>query len=58
MRSFKLTLDRKSLKVFFFPFIRPISDYADVVLDNFTQSEEDVLEKIQLEAARIVVGTT
>jgi len=58
MRSFNLTLDRKALKVFFFPFIRPISDYADVVLDNFTQSEEDDLEKIQLEAARIIFGAT
>ena len=35
-------------------FIRPILEYADVVWCNITKYEEDELEKIQLEAARIV----
>ena len=39
-------------------FIRPILEYADVVWCNITKYEEDELEKIQLEAARIVTGTT
>jgi len=46
MRSFKFTLDHKSLEVFYFLFIRPILEYSDVVWDNITQSEEDDLEKI------------
>jgi len=58
MRSFKFTLDRKSLEVFYFSFIWPILEYADVVWDNLTQLEEDDLEKIQLEAARIICGAT
>jgi len=58
MRSFKFTLDRKSLEVFYFSFIRPILEYADVVWDNLTQSEQDDLEKIQLEASRIICGAT
>ena len=33
-------------------------EYADVVWDNCTKYEADELEKIQLEAARIVTGTT
>ena len=39
-------------------FIRPILEYADVVWCNITKYEEDELEKVQLEAARIVTGTT
>ena len=58
MRSFKFTLDPKSLEVFYFSFIRPILEYADVVWDNLTQLEEEDLEKIQLEAARIIFGAT
>ena len=58
MRSFKFTLDRKSLEVFYVSFIRQILEYADVVWDNLAQSEEDDLEKIQLEAAKIICGAT
>ena len=58
MRSFTFTLDRKSLEVFYFTFIRPILEYADVVWDNLTQSVEDDLEKLQLKAAIIVCGAT
>ena len=39
-------------------FIRPILEYADVVLDNCTQYEKNDLEKIQIEAAMIVTGAT
>ncbi len=42
----------------YFIFIRPILEYADIVWDNCTQHEKDELEKIQLEAARIVTGAT
>ena len=35
-----------------------ILEYADVVWDNCTLYEVNTLEKIQLEAARIVTGTT
>jgi len=58
MRTFKFTLDRKSLEVFYCSFIWPILEYADVVWDNLTQSEEDDLENTQLEAARIICGAT
>jgi len=58
MCSFKFTLDRKSLEGFYFSFIRPILEYADVVWENLAQSEKDDLEKIQLEAAIIICGAT
>ena len=58
MRKLKLTLDRKSLETIYFSFIRHLLEYADVVWDNCTQYEVDELEKIQIEAARIVTGAT
>ena len=59
MRKLKFQLSRKSLQIIFFSFIRPLLEYADVVLDNCTQYEaNEKLEKIQHEAARIVSGAT
>ena len=51
-------LDRKSLDIIYTFFIRPILEYADIVWCNLTKYQEDELEKIQIEAARIVTGAT
>ena len=58
MRSFKYILDRKSLEVLYTTFIRPMLEYADVVWDNLTLADEEDLERIQHEAARIISGAT
>ena len=58
MRKLKFKLDRRSLQIIYFTFIRPILEYADVVWKNCTQYEINDLEKIQNEAARIVTGAT
>ncbi len=58
MRKLKYTLDRKCLEIIYVSFIRPLLEYADIVWDNCTQYEKDSVEKIQIEAARIVTGTT
>lgn len=58
MRKLKFEIDRKSLEIIFFTFIRPLLEYASVVWDNCTQYEKAELDKIQNEAARIVTGTT
>ena len=58
MRKLKFKLDRKSLQIIYFTFIRPLLEYADVVWDNCSQYEVNELEKIQNEAARIVTGAT
>jgi hypothetical protein len=58
MRSLKFILDRKSLETIYLSFIRPLLEYSDVVWDNITQQDEFELEKIQLEACRIITGTT
>jgi hypothetical protein len=39
-------------------FIRPLLEYAGEVWDNCTLADSERLEKIQLEAARIVTGLT
>jgi hypothetical protein len=58
MRRLKYTLNRKSLEIIYISFIRPVLEYSDVVWDNCCQYEKDELDKIQLEAARIVTGCT
>ena len=58
MRKLKFVLDRISLETIYISFIRPLLEYSDVVWDNITKYEEQALENIQLEAARIVTGST
>ena len=58
MRRLKFQLDRKSLETIYMSFIRPLLEYASVVWANCTQYESEELQKIQNEAARIVMGAT
>jgi hypothetical protein len=58
MRSLKFITDRRSLETIYLSFIRPLLEYSDIVWDNITQQDEFELEKIQLEACRIITGTT
>ena len=58
MRKLKLSVRRKTLNQIYVLFLRPILEYSSVVWDNCTQYEKDRLEKVQIEAARIVTGTT
>ncbi len=58
LRKHKFHLDRKSLEIMYFTYIRPILEYGDIIWDNCTLYEKEELEKIQLEAARLVTGAT
>ena len=58
MRKLNIELDRKYFQTIYFSFIRPLLEYADVVWNNCAQNESNELEKLQIEAARIVTGTT
>ncbi len=58
MRKLKFRLNRKTLEILYRSFIRPLLEYADVVWDNCTHYEQQDLERLQLEAARIVTGAT
>ena len=37
-------------------FIRPVLEYADIVWDNCTLHESNLLESVQVEAGRIITG--
>ena len=56
MCQLKKRLDRKSLQVIHFSFVRPILEYGDVVWNNMPQYLKDDLDKIQNEAPRKVSG--
>ena len=58
MRTFKFKLSRQALETIYFSFIRPTIEYGDIVWDNCTLAQEKDLEKIQIEEARIVTGST
>ena len=58
MRKLKFTLDRKSLETIYKTFVRPLLEYSDVVWDNIPLHDQYELEKIQIEACRIISGTT
>jgi hypothetical protein len=52
----KHKLDRKSLEKLYIGFIRPILEYGGIVWDNCSKQESELLEGVQLEAARIITG--
>ena len=56
MQALKYKLDRKTLEVMYFSFIRPLLEYGDVIWDNSGNVLSDQIEKVQVRAARIVSG--
>ncbi len=57
IKKYKYTLSRKTLEIRYITFIRPILEYGDVIYDTCSIEDTTTLEKVQLEAARIVTGT-
>lgn len=58
LRKLKFKLSREFLERIYFTFIRPILEYACEVWDNCGVINTERIEKVQLEAARIVTGLT
>ena len=56
MRMLKHDIDRNSLTRFFISDIRPILEYGDIIWDNLNKNKSELLESIQLDAARIITG--
>ena len=48
MRILKYDLDRKSLQKFYTSFIRPTLEYGNIIWDNCTKQQANLLESIQL----------
>ena len=58
LRKLKFKLNREYLERIYLTFILPILEYSCEVWDNCGQMNADRLEKINLEAARIITGLT
>ena len=56
MYSLSFKLNRKTLETLYFSFIRPILEYADVLLTNLTENDSLKIEKVQKRAGKIVSG--
>lgn len=49
-------MDRNSLSRFYTSYIRPVLEYSNIVWNNCTTQESELLESVQLDAARIITG--
>ena len=58
MRALKFKLKRETLNQIYISYMRPLLEYGSIVWDGCTQNEKETLEKLQLEAARVVTGLT
>lgn len=58
MLPLKFKLDRKSLHIMYTSFIRPSMEYASVVWGGTYKSDMNKLEKIQIDAMRVITGAT
>jgi hypothetical protein len=56
LRSLTYTFDRKTLETLYFSFIRSSMEYAAAVWDSCSINEANILENVQVEAARTVTG--
>jgi hypothetical protein len=52
----KYQVDRNVLINIYLSFIRPILEYGNVIWDNCTQNEANLLENVHVEAGRIITG--
>ena len=58
MKKFKFKLDRKSLEIIYLSFIRPTMEYGDTLFAGTYDSDLCKLDKLQIDAMRIVTGAT
>ena len=58
MRKLKYVFSRRSLNQIYVSYVRPVLEYSCVVWDGCTVEQQNSLEKLQNEAARIATGLT
>ena len=56
LRNYKYKLNRKSLETMYKSFILLHFNYADIIWDNCTDTQSNLLENMHLEAVRIIIG--
>ena len=57
MRRLKYVLSRQTLVKLYTTLIRPILEYGCIIFDNCTVRDQELLETVQLDAARICTGS-
>ena len=58
MKAFKYDLDRRSLETIYLSFIRPSMEYGDVLFAGTYECDLVKLDRIEVEAMRVVTGAT
>ena len=58
LKKLKFKVNRKTLSQLYIVYIRPLLEYAADVWSGCSQTDIDKIERVQLEAARIVTGLT
>ena len=58
LNAFKYSLDRKSLERIYFSYVRPKLEYGAALWDNIPDYLVDLLEQVQIRAAKIICGAT
>ena len=56
LKGIRYKVDRTTLRKLYKSLVRPLMEYADVLWDGCTESESDLPEHVQYEAAKIVTG--
>ena len=54
LKRLRTRLDRRTLEILYKSFIRPTLEYGSIVWDNCDEESKNMLDKIELEAARVV----
>ena len=58
LRRNKFILDKRSLNKIYITYIRPLLEYVNITWDSCSADNKRLLDKIQMEAARITTGAT
>ena len=56
LKSLRFKINRSTLACLYKSLIRPIMEYGDLIWDNCTVSNSDLLESVQYESAKVVTG--
>ncbi len=56
LKPMRLTLTRNTLDTLYKSLVRSCLEYADIVWDGCNETDNDLLEQLQYEAARLVTG--
>ena len=54
LKSLKFKINRSTLICLYKSLIRPLMEYGDVIWDNCSEGESQLLESVQYESARVV----